>query len=67
VNWRSKRSVLTLIAVVCLVMLLAGGLAAFLNRHHTLCPDHRQPLKQRGGLLGQTVYLCHDGRTVTTS
>ncbi len=66
-NWRSKRAVLTLIGVVCLVMLLAGGLAAFLNRHHTLCPDHRAPRKQRAGLLGQTVYLCHDGRTVTTS
>jgi hypothetical protein len=67
VNWRSKRTVLAAIGIVCVAMLLAGGLAAYLNRHHTICQDGRPPVKQRGGLLGQTVYLCHDGRTATTS
>jgi hypothetical protein len=67
VNWRSRRSVLTLIGIVCLAMLLAGAVAAFMNRHHTLCSDGRPPVKQRAGIIGQTEYLCHNGRVVTTS
>jgi hypothetical protein len=67
VNWRSKRAVVALIAAACLVVFVAGLAAAYHNRHHTLCPDRRPPVAQRAGLLGQTVYRCHDGRTVTTS
>jgi hypothetical protein len=66
-NWRSKRSVLLLIAVVAVAMMLAGGFAAYVNRHHTLCADGKPPVRQRGGLIGQTEYQCHDGSTVTTS
>ena len=66
-NWHSKRNVLIGLGVVCLAMLMAGAFAAFLNRHHTLCADGRPPVKQRSGLLGQTEYLCHDGKIVTTS
>ena len=66
-NWRSKRAVLALIGAVCLLVFAAGMAAAWHNRHRTLCPDGKPPVRQRGGLLGQTEYLCHDGRTVTTS
>jgi hypothetical protein len=66
-NWRSKRSVLVVIGLVCIAMLLAGGLAAYVNRNHTLCSDGKPPVRQRAGLIGQTEYQCHDGSTVTTS
>ncbi len=66
-NWRSKRAVLALIGAVCLVVFAAGMAAAWHTRHHTLCPDGKAPVRQRAGILGQTEYLCHDGRTVTTS
>jgi hypothetical protein len=67
VNWQSKRSVLLLIGAVCAVMFL-GGMAAFWhNRNHHLCSDGKLPVQQQSGLLGQTVYRCHNGQTVTTS
>ncbi|HVC86459.1 MAG TPA: hypothetical protein VNC40_03435 [Gaiellaceae bacterium] len=66
-NRRSKRSVLLTIGVICLVVFVSGMAAAWNNRHHTICPDHKVPLQQQPGLLGQTVYRCHDGRIVTTN
>ncbi len=66
-NVRSKRQVLLAIGAVCLVVFAFGMAAAWHNRHHTLCPDRKPPVAQEGGLLGQTVYRCHDGKTVTTS
>lgn len=65
-NWTSKRAVLTLIGAVCLAVFIGGMAAAWHNRHHTICPDGKPPVAQRPGLLGQTEYRCHDGRTVTT-
>jgi hypothetical protein len=40
--------------------------AAWVNRDNTLCRDGKPPRLQQGGLLGQTVYLCHNGQLVTT-
>ena len=65
-NWRSKRSVVLLVAAVCAVVFAAGMAAAWHNRHETICRDGRPPASQRGGLLGQIVYRCHDGQLVTT-
>ncbi|HEY0416802.1 MAG TPA: hypothetical protein VGC78_10470 [Gaiellaceae bacterium] len=65
-NRRSKKAVLAAIAAVCLVVFAAGMAAAWNNRHHTICADGKPPLRQRGGLLGQVVYECQDGRLVTT-
>jgi hypothetical protein len=59
--------VLVAIGIVCLGVFVFGMAAAWHNRHHTLCPDGKPPTAQRGGLLGQTVYRCQDGKTVTTS
>jgi hypothetical protein len=51
---------------VCLVVFVFGMAAAWNNRHHTICPDGKPPVQQRGGILGQIEYRCHDGRVVTT-
>ncbi|HST17499.1 MAG TPA: hypothetical protein VLK36_07500 [Gaiellaceae bacterium] len=66
-NWHSKRMVLILLGVTCAVVFVAGMAAAYHNRHHTICRDGRAPVAQRGGLLGQTEYRCHDGQVVTLS
>jgi len=66
VNWRSKRSVLLLLGAACLVVFIGGMAAAWHNRHHTICPDGKPPVSQRGGILGQIEYRCHDGSVVTT-
>lgn len=65
-NWRSKRQVGFLIGAVVLLMIGAGGVAAWLNRDNTTCADGKPPVQQRGGILGQTVYRCHNGQLVTT-
>jgi len=64
---RSKWQVLLVIGLVCLGTFIFGMAAAWHNRHHTLCRDGKAPVAQEGGLLGQTVYRCHNGQTVTTS
>lgn len=66
-NRHSKRSVLLAIGAICLVVFIGGMAAAWNNRHHTICADRKVPVSQRPGLLGLTVYLCHDGKTVTTN
>jgi hypothetical protein len=66
-NWQSKKAVLGLLAAVCAVVFVAGAAIAWKNRHKTLCPDGKPPVAQRAGIINQTVYKCHDGRTVTTS
>ena len=56
---------LTLLAAVCAAVFIAGIAAAYFNRNSTICRDGRDPVAQRGGLLGQVVYRCHDGQIVT--
>ena len=65
-NWRSKRQVLLLILGICALLMVAGMAAAWHNRNNTTCRDRKPPLEQRGGILGQTLYLCHNGQIVTT-
>jgi hypothetical protein len=65
-NWRSKKAVLGLIAGVCALVFVFGMAAAWNNRHHTICADGKPPVHQRGALLGQIEYKCHDGSVVTT-
>jgi len=64
---RDKRTVVLLIAVLAAAIFVAGMIAAFANRHDTICRDGKPPVAQRGGLLGQTEYRCHDGQIVTVS
>lgn len=64
-NWRSRRSVLILIALTCAAVFAAGMAAAFIHRHDTICSDGKTPVAQKGGLLGQVEVRCHNGQTVT--
>jgi hypothetical protein len=65
VNWRNRRSVVILLAVVCTGLFAAGIAAAYLHRHDKVCHDKLAPVAQRGGLLGQVVVRCHNGQIVT--
>jgi hypothetical protein len=40
--------------------------AAWHNRKNTTCADGKPPVEQRGGILGQNLFLCHNGQIVTT-
>ena len=64
-NWRNKRTVVALVAAVCGAIFLAGMAAAWINRDNTICADGRDPVAERGGVLGQVVYQCADGQIVT--
>ena len=64
-NWRSKKIVLLAIGAVCAVVFAFGMAAAWHNRHTTICKDGKPPARQQGGLLGQTLYQCHNGQIVT--
>ena len=66
VDWRNKRTVLVAIFAVCLAVFIAGMAAAWVNRDNTICRDGKPPREQQGGLLGQIVYLCHNGQLITT-
>ena len=65
-NWRNKRQVILLLVGVVVLMMLGGMAAAWHNRKNTICADGKAPVSQRGGLLGQTEYRCHNGQFVTT-
>jgi hypothetical protein len=67
VTLRSKRTVVILLAVLASAIFIAGMAAAFVNRHRTICSDGKPPVAQRGGILGQTEYRCHNGKIVTLS
>jgi hypothetical protein len=65
VNWRNRRTVLILIGAVCALVFAGGIAAAYLNRHNTICSDGKDPVAQRGALLGQVAYQCQNGQIVT--
>jgi hypothetical protein len=45
--------------------LFAGGIIYGYTRGESRPCGDRDPVKTRPGVLGQTQYLCPDGRTVT--
>ena len=64
-NWHDRRKVLLLVGAICALVFIAGMGAAWLNRDNTICSDRKPPAFQRGGVLGQVVYECHNGQIVT--
>ena len=64
-NWRSRRAVSALVFGICFLIFAAGMATAWHDRDHTICRDGKPPLQQRGGILGQIIFRCHDGQIVT--
>ncbi|MBA3841819.1 MAG: hypothetical protein H0X39_04230 [Actinobacteria bacterium] len=64
-DWRNRRRVLLLVLGVCALLFVAGVGAEYLNRNHATCSDGKDPVAQRGGILGQVVVRCHNGQVVT--
>jgi hypothetical protein len=62
---RDKRRVLQALAVFAVIGFVGGGIAAWLSRRDTICPDRRPPKAQRDLGIGRIEYKCHDGRIVT--
>ena len=65
-DWHSKRQVLFLILGVIALVMIAGAGAAWVTRNNTLCSDGKPPVAQRAGILGPSLYRCHNGQIVTT-
>ena len=54
------------LAIVTALLFSAGIVYGFVHRNDAPpCGEGHTPLKERPGMLGQTEYLCPDGRTVT--
>jgi hypothetical protein len=63
---RDKKRVYVGMAVLVLALFCAGIVAGFVSRNDKICADGRPPVKQRPDVtLGNVVYLCHNGQTVT--
>jgi hypothetical protein len=60
------RSTIIALALLTLALFGAGVVYGFVHRNDPPpCGVGTLPVKQRPGILGQTEYLCPDGRTVT--
>ena len=59
-----RKRVLIVLALVCALLFVAGGVAAYMSRNDTICSDGKNPLAQQGYGLGQTEYLCQNGEHV---
>ena len=60
-----RNRLLITLAVVCVLLFAAGGVAAFMSRNDTICSDGKVPVAERSLGLGQMQYQCHDGEIVT--
>ena len=60
-----RNRLLIVLAVVCVLIFAAGGVAAYLSRNDTICSDGTVPVAQLSLGLGQVQYRCHDGEIVT--
>jgi hypothetical protein len=61
-----KRRVYVGLAAICLGLFLAGLVYGYQGRHTPICADNRPPVYQNNSdPMGQVVYICHNGKTVT--
>jgi hypothetical protein len=58
------RATIVVLALVTLALFAGGIIYGYTRGESRPCGD-RDPVKTRPGVLGQTQYLCPDGRTVT--
>jgi len=62
-----KRLVYLSLAATLLALFCAGILAGYIERHSSICPDNKPPIAQQDTGLGQILFLCHNGKTVTSN
>jgi hypothetical protein len=62
---RQKRLVYLGLVVMAVVLFAAGALYGYANRHDPICPNGKAPVAQQDDDMGQVMYLCTNGETVT--
>jgi hypothetical protein len=62
---RQKRLVYLLIAVIAVALFAVGALYGYVNRKDPICPNGKAPVAQQDDDMGQVMYLCTNGLTVT--
>jgi hypothetical protein len=67
VRSRQKRIVYISLAATLFLIFLAGILAGYIDRKSSICPDNRPPVAQEDTGLGQVLFRCADGKTVTSN
>jgi hypothetical protein len=60
-----KRLVYLGLVVAAIALFAAGALFGYANRHDPICPNGRPPVAQQDDDMGQVMYLCTNGLTVT--
>jgi len=64
----SKRRLVYLsLAATVFALFCAGLLAGYLDRHSSICPDNKPPVSEEDTGLGQVLFRCHNGKTVTSN
>ena len=62
---RQKRLVYIGLAALAIALFAAGALYGYANRHTPICPNGKPPVAQQDDDMGQVMYLCTNGLTVT--
>jgi hypothetical protein len=62
-----KRLVYISLAATLVVLFCVGVIAGYLERHNSLCPDDKPPVAQQDTGLGEVLFRCHNGETVTSN
>jgi hypothetical protein len=62
---RQKRLVYVGLVVMAIALFAAGALFGYVNRKDPICPNGKAPVAQEDDDMGQVMYLCTNGLTVT--
>ena len=62
---RQKRLVYLTLTALAIALFAAGALYGYVGRKTPICPNGRPPVAQQNDELGQVMYLCTNGVTVT--
>jgi hypothetical protein len=60
-----RRRTLVGLAVLLVVLFLAGVAIGYVSRKNSICPDNKPPVAQEDPGLGQIFFRCADGQTIT--
>ena len=62
---RQKRLVYLTLTAVAIALFAAGALYGYMGRNTPICPNGKPPVAQQDDEMGQVLYLCTNGGTVT--